>query len=255
MKARINHTGRQRILRTNIRIAVDLRTDDQLRCRLERDLDGYEFKPDSPVVFECYNGPQYLRISNGTVANPPQSSVADLSSFATAPKVLFRLKVLDPDGTGKLLGIADQIPLTKPDVDDDVAGSLVRVRAARLDQQLWNVAYDTDGPILEINEAVGDWRELVNGSYYFLPAVLPQFVSSVLTKILIEDETDPETDGETWEDRFVDLAGYSGNRPFTRKQSLDKEQIRQWIDDVVDGFASRHRLADRFIRSHEESQN
>jgi hypothetical protein len=250
MRARINHTGRQRILRSNIRIAVDLRTDDQLRCRLERDLDAYEFNSNSPVVFECYNGPQYVRISNGTVDDPPPSSVADLSSFATAPKVLFRLKVLDPDGSGKLLGIADQIPLTKPDVDDDVTGSLVRVRAQRLDQQLWNVAYDTDGPILEINEAVGDWRELVNGSYYFLPTVLPHVVSSVLTKILIEDGTDPGSDGDTWEERFVELAGFSGNRPFTRSERLDKERIRQWIDDVVDGFASRHRLADRFVRSY-----
>ena len=250
MRARINHTGRQRIRRSSIRIAVDLRTDDQLRCRLDRDLDDYGFTPNSPVVFECYNGPQYLRIDNGTVAEPPASLLADLSSFATAPKVLFRLKVLDPDGSGKLLGIADQIPLTKPDVDDDISGSLVRVRAARLDQQIWNIDYDVDGPILEINESIGDWRELVNGSYYFLPLVLSQVVSSVLTKILIEDQTDPESGGNTWQDRFVELAAFSGNRPFTSSERLDPDLRRQWIDTVADGFASRHRLADKFIRSH-----
>jgi len=249
MKHRTNHTGRQKILRSSIRIAVDLRTDDQLRCRIDRDLDGYGFAPESPVVFECYNGPQYLRIANGTVDEPPASSLADLSSFATAPKVHFRLKVLDPDGSGKLLGLADEIPLAKPGVDDDISGSLVRVRARQLDQQIWNIDYDVDGPILEINESIGDWRELVNGSYYFLPLILTQVVSSVLTKILIEDETDPESGGDTWQDRFVELAAFSGNRPFTSRERLDKELRRQWIDTVADGFASRHRLADKFIRS------
>jgi len=251
MKSRINHTGRKRILRSSINIAVDRRTEEQLHCRLSRNLDQYKFENDSPTIFECYYGNQYLRIPNGTVGNPPTTSVVDLSEFATAPKLLFRLKVLNPDGSGKLAGLANQIPLTKPGVDDDTTGSLVRVRSSQeLEQQVWDIEYDEKGPVLRINEGVGDWRELVSGSSIFLPIVLPQMMCAILSKILIEDQHRPDQGGDSWQDRFIDLSGSSGNRPFTRREHRDTERSREWIDDIVAGFSSRHSLANKFIRNY-----
>jgi hypothetical protein len=249
MRRRINHTGREKILRSSIKISIDRRIDDELKCRLIRELSGYGFDPGAPVVFECYAGAQYERIAHGTVANPPAVSVFDLSDFSTAPKLLFRVKVLDPKGTGKLLGIADEIPVVKPGIDDDASVSLVRVQPWDLGQRLWSTENDTDGPILAINKEIADWRGFVYGSPLFLPLVLPQFVSSVLSRILIEDEHQPNTDNDTWEDKFIDLAGTSGNRPFTRAEQSDPDLIRKWIDDVVDGFATKHKFADTFLRT------
>ena len=145
--------------------------------------------------------------------------------------------------------MADLIPLTRPDISDDAGSSLVRVRAAEIGQQPWNVDYDELGPVLQINKEIEDWRELLSGSSIFLPAILPAVMDRFLTKIPFEDKHQPNAENDYWADQFVELAATSGNRPFTNSERNDEEIKREWINDVVEGFSGRHRLADRLIRS------
>ena len=145
--------------------------------------------------------------------------------------------------------MADQIPLTRPDISDDAGRSLVRVQPAEMGQLVWRVEYDQLGPILQINEMIQDWRGIVSGSPLFQATVLPAIMDGILTKILIEDGHDPNPESDEWMDRFVQLAAVSGNRPYTRNDNVDYEAKRDWIEAVVEGFAGRHKIADRLIRS------
>ncbi len=254
MRTRINYTGRDRIFRRDVHISVDSRTDSELKCSVNLRLDNYSFPLECPVVVECYHGPQYMRLPFGTVGEVPANSVLDLSEFASAPKVLFRVKVLDFDDHGKLLGLADQVPLTRPDVGES-GRSLVAVQPYDIGQRVWRLGFDDEEgrPVLYINNQIEDWREFTGpSSVVFQSSVLPEVFSQILQRVLIEEGNDFDPNSDDWRDSFVKMAQDVGGRPYDSQARANPESKREWIETIVDVFAERHSFANQLVRSRSE---
>jgi hypothetical protein len=252
MKTRINHTGRKRIARRDVGIKVDSRDESQFKCSVHPSLSSYGFKGESPVILECYAGPEYARFSFGTVGIAPESAVLDLSQFVTTYKVLFRLKVLDANAPGKLLGLADQVPITRPEIGDDTGQSLITVRPGDIGQRLWKLSFeDEDGrPVLVINDQIKDWKEFTGASsVIFQSAVLPTVFEQTLERILIIENSRFDPDSTDWRDQFIKMAEVVGKRPYTVQDRRDDNTIRSWIDSITSEFSERHSFASRVLRS------
>ena len=108
MIRRFNYTQRRRIKRR--RINIELReTDDDVPMSFsaELNLEGMGLPPDSLVVIIANRDRTAMRFDWGTVAKPAPSQDCSLTEIQSNP--VFRVMILAPDGSGRLLALADRV--------------------------------------------------------------------------------------------------------------------------------------------------
>jgi len=249
MKSRINFTERKRIRRRDFDISVVIRGEGKygvVSCRL----DSYGFPEESPVVAEAYHDEIYQRHSIGTVASSHRITEFDLAELSGAPRLLFRLKVLADDGSGRLLGMADRVPLDQPGTEDD-STSLLPVKAGELGERLWEVEFPPSGPRLVVNNRVTDWQLMLFGNRAFIAGVMPSVLGRILDHILqtFPDDLDPSY-GSDWFDKWVRLSERVSGVPLDRAELRDEAFRKDWIDRVTRGYCEYYRLVSDLLAEH-----
>ncbi len=159
MIRKFNYTGRERILREDVRIL--LKEEDSLRTfDASIDLDGYELPGSALVDVEAYRSgsPTWMRFSFGSVAKVQAPADLTLTEFDSFDGIKFRVRVTSvEEPAGLLLAEADRITLKKPEEEKENRVSLLPVVPDDLGDQLWRVDFEEE-PSLLVNKAVGDWR-------------------------------------------------------------------------------------------------
>lgn len=232
---RLNYTGRQKIHRSDIDVAL-LTEGDSFMFDAAYRLDSYGFPLSAPVVVEATVGWAIMRFAFGTVGEPVIPASTALTDFWSAEGLRFRLKVLgDEKSAGRVLGIADNLApteLTQP----AAAKSFIAVRPTDLGPIVWQVSFDGGQPILHLNERLADWRSFIRR-----PPVRAMLIPEVLRQVLKEAVTNPsdEEDTGSWQTQVLALLNVRDQLP---SEEDGEDEIDSWVDDLVSEFARRHRL-------------
>ena len=242
MIRRLNYTGRRRIPRENIRIAI-YRNGDTEEFDARVSCAGLGL-PDSACVFvEAYHKSDWMRFDFGTVGQLVMPRDRRLTAFYRGARVLFRVKAVATNGeSGKILAEADRIIPLSPDSERD-RDPLLPVRVVEgLGCQIWRLTWES-GPVLELNRQEPEVKRLLTSDSRFKWLVLPQVLRAVLIRVLAE-EVDEEEDaggggeGQRWLDFALSLYPVAPPKPEDR----DRELIENWVDDVVAAFCARNNV-------------
>jgi hypothetical protein len=245
MPQRLNWTNRKRIERADIGIVVS-RRDDRSEFSATIDLTPYELPSDCRVVVEAYRQTMWRRYSFGTVGFVRAQGTCSLEAFGDPDGVQFRVKVLS--GTrddGRIWAEADQLPFVSEDQQDASRRSLLPTRGADLDECTWELEFDdTSGPMLVVNNRLGDWRQVVK-AVSFRSLVYPEVFRQVLRRAL--DDYDEDSAG--WQSdwlTFASLLPGVGERPDSESRS---EDTASWVDGTVRAFGRQQKFCERLSLS------
>ena len=244
MIRRFNYTDRIRILREDVLIQLR-QTDGWLAFDATLILGDYGLSEEALVFVEAYRQTSWMRFDFGTVGAviPPQD--CRLSEFDSPDDILFRVKVTQASDTHVLLAEADLVPLERPEESDDKRVPLLPVKPHPLGDEIYRVDFSDDRPRLLINNAAGDWRAIAK-SPAFASLVYPNVFREVLTRVVMLDGHDDESEPTNWRSLWLKLAESLpgvGDCP----SSTDPEDERlDWIDSAVQAFAAKLKNLARF---------
>ncbi len=241
MIRRLNYTGRRRIPRENIRIAIYRNGeieefDARITCA------GLGLPAGARIFVEAYHKSDWMRFDFGTVGQGTIPRDRRLTAFYRGARVLFRVKAVAANGeSGRILAEADRIIPLAPESDRD-RDPLLPVRVVDgLGHQLWRVAWE-GGPVLELNRQEPEAKRLLTSDPRFKWLILPPILRAVLVRVLAE-EVDEEDEagaavgeGRRWLDFALSLYPVEPPKPEDR----DMELIENWADEVVAAFCSRN---------------
>jgi hypothetical protein len=246
MIRRLNYTGRRRIPRENIRVAIYRNGDIEefeaaVRCA------GLGLPDDAKVFVEAYHKSDWMRFDYGTVARPSVPRDRRLTAFYQGARVLFRVKVVAVgDESGKILAEADRILPLSPDEERD-RDPLLPVRVVDgMESEIWRLAWD-GGPVLELNRNEPDIKRLLTADPRFKWLILPEVLRAVLTHVVQEemdaDEEPFDGTGRRWLEFAQSIYGEPPPQPGDRE---DLEVVEAWVGEVVAAFCRRHRAMDHW---------
>lgn len=242
---RINYTGRVKLTRENANIVIHPPRSSEEPATFEAILDLTRLLPvyaDARVFVEAYHRTTRQRFDYGTVAatKEPTLEARNLNAFADWRLVHFRVRVSDvTKSAGRILALADRI---KPQgLEDQEEADLVRFCDADLDGRLWDMDFDDNGPIVQIEREAGGAQE-VGRSDQFRASVYPEILRRTLQRALIEDEAAWDDD-EHWLSKWYEgFLKAKLNMPAPPTESVATKS--EWIEQAVICFARRFRLAD-----------
>lgn len=240
MIRRLNYTGRRRIPRENIRIAV-YRNGDLEEFEARVNCAGLGLPDSARLLVEAYHKSDWMRFDFGTLGQPLIPRDRRLTAFYRGARVLFRVKAVASDGeSGKILAEADRIVPLSPDSDRD-RDPLLPVRVVDgLGNQIWRLTWE-GGPVLELNRREPEIKRLLASDPRFKWLVLPQVLRSVLIRVLVDEMDDEGEGGESGEgQRWLDFARTLHPVEPPKPDDRDIELIENWADDVVASFCARH---------------
>jgi len=237
--SRLNFTRRRRIPRSDVRITLSS-SDDGL-VRYTADLNFTDEYPSNAKVFvEAHHQFRYERFDHGTIGDLLQPEYAVLRDFTVDEHPLFKVKIVEARevGHGRLIGLAEKLRADQSGLRTGSRISLLPVEPAELGHRPWKLLLG-ESPVLQVNSAVGAWREVASG-HEFRWLVLPGVVRSVLGYILTDLEVREVDDLSDWPQQWLHFAlGLPGVGPVPAEGT---EQDEDWIEDVVEQFCRSRRL-------------
>lgn len=241
MAIRLNYTSRKKL--SEHEASVRIHPSDEGPATFEARLALDSLRPagdDARVFIEAYHQSIRMRFDFGKVGDltPPPLDQLKLTAFDDWELIRFRVKVTDvSDSRGKILAWRNSFrprgPKDRPDDD------LVRFSSANLEGLVWDLDFDEEGPIVQIDPRAGD-RYTVGSDQKFSAAVYPEVLRRTLFRAFIVDEQDG-SDEDHWSHRWL-------NEFLKPKLGIERvpdggpTAVMRWIDDVVTEFAGRHRF-------------
>jgi hypothetical protein len=240
--ARINHTGRKRISREHAAVLIHERMDASPTCDVNVDLRSYGLPADARVCLEAQRQTSWMRFDLGRLDALAPVTGLELTEFATADALLFRIRVTANSQSKKLLlAEVDSLhPVNASGVTSSGREPLLPVKPADLSGEIWRIDIEPR-PILLINRLYGAWRSLVQEPM-FVALVFP----AAMRLVLKNADLDVEHDEDSWQRKWIRFAeavpGASGVPP-----SRDTAALEEWIDDVVAAFCRSKKMLERLI--------
>ena len=242
MKRHLNFTGRERIRREDVHVAIrPADGDEHATFDLEPSLARYGFPRESIVRVEASRSNVSQRWEWGTIGDLRPPTLAERQLTRVPISAMFKLLVVVADGSGRLLGLADHIKPALP------SKSLIPVVLKELGGEVWRVDFGEHGdePEMQVNSAIDGIEERVRSSLEFRALVLPQVLRSVLTQILLVKRAPLDDDNlDPWWRAWMRLAREIRSDDKTLRDfpaDSDDEEVRrereEWISEVVTIFA------------------
>jgi len=248
-------TGRKEIARGDVTVRLVERHGEPTRFAATVNLRRYSLPDSASVIVEAYHNTYYERFDAGIVAVINVEGERVLTGLGPGDRPLFRVKVIGDDGSaGRLLAAIDEV---RPEAEDDggAAGSLLPlIPKSReiMGDEFWRVHFSPAGddqrPELWVNRDVrGLFGMLQNQDPKVTALIMPEVFRQVL-RGLVEDETVWTDEGRLGQ--WLELAKEFYPDAFEEWDVDDPESSRrkrrEWVDQVVKGFARGHHFFDRF---------
>lgn len=245
MIRRFNYTQRKRIeLR---RVAIELYEsgdDSPPSFSAEIDLSDMGLLPDALVVVIANRGQSSMRFDWGTVSNPKPPIDCSLTDIPSNPN--FRVMALAPDGSGRLLALADRV---KPKRGSS-RNSLLWLQEADLGEQVWRLDFgDGDGnPTMQINSNIPGISAAAREDDAFRALVIPEALRLILTRALIVEEYDIDDDEGNWSEWVGFVRDfYTEEFPTTPDDDTAKAE---WVEGAVQSFTEqRFHASDQYANT------
>jgi hypothetical protein len=242
MKRSLNYTNRQRIRQSDVSITIALPETGPAFFDAIFSLDEYSLPGDAHVYLEAYHRSEYMRFSYSTVANQRPPANRSLEDFGRTDAVLFRVKAVSSKGA--LLAEADRIRPALAEEVDQAKQPLLPVRYDDLGDELWQVEFAEDTPVLLVNSEIPDRNSFVRSTAFGCIA-WPAILRQVLTRVLVIDDFSDTEAQEDWRSLWLQLGMRLGaEKPVAG--SADPGQAADWIERVVASFCKKHNLRSRF---------
>lgn len=251
MIRRFNYTGRRRIPRDCVAVALRDGGNGLRHVDARFELDDLRLPPEARLFLEAYHRRSFMRFQYGTVASPVPPPDVRLTEIPDPRAVSFRLKVVDIGGAAhRLLAVADRI---RPRLGEDKQGARVPLLEVEIDDigdAVWRLDFPPGGdPVLVVNGQIDGIREIAQRDGQFQATVFPAVLKDVLLHILVvEGDSEPVPDDADWRSnwlRFVD--GFHDEAPPRRGGDVaDLRPQLDWIDAAVSAFCRRLRAREVF---------
>ncbi|MBM7117947.1 hypothetical protein [Archangium primigenium] len=221
-----------------------------IRFNLDARLDkNYEFPQDAPLVIEAYSYLYYKRFEFGTVGKPEPRIGSEPQLEADGwESLLFRVKVIDPQHSGRILGEADRLRpvLLRPGVGESSGNkrSLLSVTSEDLGQQVWMLRFDLSGPTVVVNKGHPELRRRMEDQLYRW-LVFPEVMQRVLERILCVEGVDfdgASPSAESWRGDWLAFATNLYQPPPAPDGDRKEDQLKwaDWSAEVVRRFCGKH---------------
>ena len=249
---RFNYTGRRRIELQRVSIELQEPQDGGTPTfTAELDLSEVDLPSDAPLVIIAQRDRTAMRFPWGTAGAPTPPEDRRLVDVPVNPH--FRVTVLAPDGSGKLLALADQIHPTRANRRE----SLLWLEEKDLGQEVWRLDFpDSDGsnPTLQVNRNIPEISNLASRDDVFLAPLVPEILRSILARALLVEDIDPaEPDTQTSWGRWMGFTRrfYAADYPeIDVDGNRDRTSVSNWIEAAVAAFTrERFPASDRFVAS------
>jgi hypothetical protein len=235
VQRRFNSTGRLRIIRSRVDIALEQAPDLNVipTARASLKLEGLDVPGDAIVAIEAYYRTSSMRFACGTVSslNVPEPML--LSDIDKGGAVRFRVLVIAADGTGRILAAADGLrPSTPGDGADRQA--LLPMRETDIGNELWKIEVDyRTGPVLLVNNRVSGLAAQIRNETLLQGLILPHAFRTILQNLSPGGESD-EDDlwGDNWR-RFLSDLGL----PTEAEDPDDTDSVDEWVESAVRVFS------------------
>ena len=242
MIRRFNYTQRKRIDKSRIQIEL-FESDDDSPTTFSAyiNLGDMGLPQDALIAVIAYRGQVAMRFDWGTVANSMHPPDTELTQISSNPS--FRVMALAPDGSGRLLALADRIKPKRNNSPD----SLLWLQEADLGKEVWRINYGDGNPTMLVNKNIPGISVAAREDAAFRSLVIPEALRSILTRAIIVDDCDPDDADGDWSDwmGFVQ-SFYSEEFPTSSDDSNDAEKA-DWIEGAVEVFAEqRFRASDQY---------
>ncbi len=243
VQRRFNSTGRRRIPRKMIHIALEQPGDFNVvpTARASLTLNGLEAPSDATVAIEAYYRTSSMRFGCGTVGNLNIPDRMVLSDIDKGGAVRFRVLVIAPDGSGRILAAAEGL---RPSTTDDGADrqALLPMREKDIGNELWKIEVEyRTGPVLVVNNRVPGLAAKVRTDPLLQGLILPYAFRVILQNLNpAGDSDDDDLWGDSWRRflRDLDVAAEA-------EDPDDEDSVDQWIESAVAAFADLKKFAER----------
>ncbi len=253
MIRRFNYTGRKQIIKEHAKVALKNTDDERTYFEIELELGSYNFPREADVRVEAWRSNAVQRWSFGTVANPLQLSQEHRTLQNVPHTAQFKVVVVAPDDSGLLFGKSNAI---RP-ISAKHSKSLLPVEiASDLGQEVWRLDFgDSDQVVLQINSNITDLERIIAKEPSFRSLIMPEVFRSVLQHAILIDNTSLEDEDDQWHEWITLAKHYLGSKTSPEISTLSSEEARNkalnWVEEVVQAFASHHRIkaADSYSRA------
>jgi hypothetical protein len=241
-----NYTGRRRIRREEVSLQLGKLEDGTLTFDADLRLDEHHQLPDSAAVhIEAYraSSASWMRFGFGTVGIREAPPDRRLTEFDGPDGILFRVKVTETRH-GLILAEADSLRPRGTD-EKQARDSLLPVQSSKsLEDRIWRLDFE-NGPVLLVNSALGDWREVVRDRC-FLALVMPAVLEEILVRVLYVDNDGLDEDANNdWRTRWLKFArGLPGVGELP--DIGDRDSVDMWIETVVGVFCRKQGVRTRY---------
>jgi len=243
VQRRLNSTRRTRITRDRVSIHLEEPADSASfpRATATIDLARLELPQNAAVVVEAYYRSSSMRFQCGCVSKIAIPNPMPLTEIDRGGAIRFRLLVVDPDGTGRIIASAEGLrPTTKDDGPD--REPLLPLLERDLGEELWRIDVDPrTGPMLLVTNKVPGLAAELRTSAVLQGLILPHALRLVLQELNAPSDDDAEDYwGPGWR-RFLNDLGVP-----TDPEDPDEMDSRQlWIQLAVDAFCDLKSFAER----------
>jgi len=239
MLRKLNFTERAKIPRSNIHVTLRHDQDGVLVFDPQISFASVEVPPSCRVFIEAYYRTSFMRFDCGSVEAFRVPADRRLTEIDGTSLVRFRVKLVDDH---RIVAVADDIVVSeeKPQTSGRVPLLPVNFTDA-LGQQAWRVAFEPNGPVLELNNRISDVKGIAKNDAAFFALVYPAAVRQVLTQILLVDQHEAHEDGDEWWSLWLQWAAR-----YVSPLPDDAEDAPFWIEEVVTAFCSAQKTIDRW---------
>jgi hypothetical protein len=250
MLRKLNFTERAKIPRGSVRVSLRRDADGVLVFDPQLSLDDVAADASPRVYIEAYYRTSFMRFDCGTLGAfaPPEDR--RLTEIDGTSVVRFRVKVVDNSANGhRIIAVADDISVGEEKRESTGRVPLLEVNFTdALGQLPWRLTFETNGPVLELNNRIPSVREAAKNDSEFFALVYPAAIRQILTQILLVEQHDSHEDGDEWWNLWL---RWASRYVMPLPQVIDEAPF--WIDDVIAAFCTEQKTLDRWRASTTEA--
>jgi hypothetical protein len=239
MLRKLNFTERVKIPRSSVRVTLRRAADGVLVFDPHLSFDGVPVVPSARVFIEAYYRTSFMRFDCGSVDAfvPPEDR--RLTEIDATSIVRFRVKLVD---SHRIMAVADDIVVTEERREVSGRVPLLPVNFTdALGQQAWRVAFEPNGPVLELNNRIDAIKDVAKNDAAFFALVYPAAVRQVLAQILLVEQREAHDEGDEWWSLWLRWA-----ERYVSPLPRDADDAPFWIEEVVSAFCSEQKIVDRW---------
>jgi len=243
VQRRLNSTGRLRITRNRVDIALEQHPDLNVipTARATLRLEGLEVPGNARVAIEAYYRTSSMRFECGTVRSLSVPERMVLSEIDRGGAVRFRVLIIAADETGRILAAADGLRPSTPGNGAD-RQPLLPMRETDIGNELWKIEVDyRTGPVLLVNNRVSGLSAQIQTVPLLQGLILPHAFRAVLQNLNPTGESD---DDDLWGDNWRRFLGELG-LAIEADDPNDQDSVEEWVESAVRAFSDLKKFAER----------